>query len=149
LVAARLVRVSGGGKACRCGGEEFSIIFAGLTAQQAAHHLESLRESVERSTFRVRTQPERRSTPRGPDRRRTRSVRNPRKNRLFERSDPELCVTVSMGVAEPVTRDEHVSLVIKAADQALYRAKANGRNRIEISAQAKKRSTVMAGEHGS
>lgn len=148
LVAARLSRVTGGGKTFRCGGEEFSIIFAGLTAREAANHLESLRELVERSTFRVRTQPERRSTPRGgPDRRRTRRVKKPQKTSLLRTMDPEVRVTVSIGVAEPATRDEDVHRVIKAADQALYRAKANGRNRIEISTQANKRSAMMAGEH--
>ena len=147
LVAARLARVTGGGKAYRCGGEEFSIIFAGLSAREAAHHLESLRESVERSTFRVRTQPDRRSTPRGPDRRETYRRKKPQRKRLLETIDPEVRVTVSMGVAEPATRDEDVNLVIKTADQALYRAKANGRNRIEISPKAKKSSAVMAREH--
>jgi diguanylate cyclase (GGDEF)-like protein len=147
LVAARLSRVTGGGKAYRCGGEEFSIIFTGLTAREAAPHLESLRESVERSPFRVRTQPDRRSTPRGPDRRRTRSLKKPEKTRLLETMDPEVRVTVSIGVAEPTTRDEDVNHVIKTADQALYCAKANGRNRIEISPKAKRSPSVMSREH--
>ena len=70
LVAARLSQVTGGGKAYRCGGEEFSIIFTGSSAREAARHLELLRETVARSTFRVRSQTDRRSTPRGADRRR-------------------------------------------------------------------------------
>jgi diguanylate cyclase (GGDEF)-like protein len=143
LVAARLSRVTGGGKAYRCGGEEFSIIFAGLSAKEAAHHLELLRESVERSTFRVRSQTDRRSTPRGADRRRASNPRKAQKIRSVEMIDPEVRVTVSMGVAEAVTSDD-VNQVIRTADQALYRAKANGRNRVEIGAKKRKGSATLA-----
>src|SRR5581483_6090610 len=53
LVAARLARVSGGGKAYRCGGEEFSIIFPDLSVIEAVSHLERLREDIECSPFKV------------------------------------------------------------------------------------------------
>jgi diguanylate cyclase (GGDEF)-like protein len=43
-----------------------------------------------------------------------------------------LSVTVSIGVAEPSTRYRQPEQVIHAADQALYRAKHNGRNRVEL-----------------
>jgi diguanylate cyclase (GGDEF)-like protein len=42
-----------------------------------------------------------------------------------------LSVTVSIGVAEPGTRNRQPEQVIQAADQALYRAKHRGRNRVE------------------
>jgi diguanylate cyclase len=41
-------------------------------------------------------------------------------------------VTVSIGVAEPSTRYRQPEQVINAADQALYLAKSNGRNRVEL-----------------
>ncbi len=41
-------------------------------------------------------------------------------------------VTISMGVAVVPSREQDATLVIHAADQALYRAKANGRNRAEF-----------------
>ena len=43
-----------------------------------------------------------------------------------------LSVTVSIGVAEPSTRNRQPEQVIQAADQALYRAKHKGRNRVEL-----------------
>ncbi len=43
-----------------------------------------------------------------------------------------LSVTVSIGVAEPSTRYRQPEQVIQAADQALYRAKHKGRNRVEL-----------------
>ncbi len=41
-------------------------------------------------------------------------------------------MTVSIGVAEPSTRYRQPEHVIQAADQALYRAKQKGRNRVEL-----------------
>ena len=40
---------------------------------------------------------------------------------------------VSIGAAEPTARFRSVEQVIQAADQALYRAKQAGRNRVELS----------------
>jgi diguanylate cyclase (GGDEF)-like protein len=45
-------------------------------------------------------------------------------------------VTVSIGVAEPSTRYRQPEQVIQAADQALYRAKHKGRNRVELASTA-------------
>lgn len=45
---------------------------------------------------------------------------------------PGLKVTVSMGVAEFKTEDRDLKELVRRADNALYRAKANGRDRIEI-----------------
>jgi GGDEF domain-containing protein len=69
MVAANLGRVTGGGQAYRCGGEEFSIVFPGKTTIEVLPHLEKLRETVQDSTFRLRARADRRQLPRGPDRR--------------------------------------------------------------------------------
>ena len=45
-------------------------------------------------------------------------------------------MTVSIGVAEPSTRYRQPEQVINAADQALYLAKRNGRNRVELAGAA-------------
>jgi diguanylate cyclase (GGDEF)-like protein len=47
-----------------------------------------------------------------------------------------LSVTVSIGVAEPSTRYRQPEQVIQSADQALYRAKHKGRNRVEQASTA-------------
>ena len=131
LVAARLSKVSGGGQAFRCGGEEFSIIFRDMPAKDALEHLEALRQTIETSVFRLRKTDRRSATRAGdPDRRRTTRKKAPAAPVLQPVSD--LSVTVSIGVAEASTRNRTPEQVIEAADQALYQAKRNGRNRVEL-----------------
>jgi diguanylate cyclase (GGDEF)-like protein len=144
LVAAQLSRVGGGGKAYRCGGEEFSIIFAGCSVDDSVPHLESLRQLIESSPFQVRTQGERRTTPRGPDRRRQASRRKKKAPTLTASSHEEVTVTVSIGVADAI-HDEDANQVIRAADQALYRAKRAGRNRVETGDGSMKAESLRGG----
>lgn len=54
MVAARLSEVRGDGRAFRCGGEEFAIVFHDTSAEEAFDHLDSLRQSIEKSTFLLR-----------------------------------------------------------------------------------------------
>ncbi|MFQ5695042.1 MAG: diguanylate cyclase, partial [Terriglobia bacterium] len=54
MVAGRLERVGGGGRAYRYGGEEFALLYPGKTAARALPHLEAVREEIERSRFKVR-----------------------------------------------------------------------------------------------
>lgn len=140
LVATRLSHVTGGGHAYRVGGEEFYILFPGKTASEVLDHLELLRQRIEAAVFYVRNPQDRRSTPHGPDRRRA-----PRKKITRARAVPEstigeaLSVTVSIGVAEPTARTRDADEVIREADKALYQAKTNGRNRVEVSGPLKAR----------
>ena len=117
MVATRLGRVDGGGRAYRYGGEEFAVVFPGKTVQESVPHLEELRASVENATFTVRGAGRPRKKPATP-----RSASgNPRR----------LSVTVSIGAAH--ARGAAVPAdVVKAADRALYRAKEGGRNRVEV-----------------
>ena len=62
LVAAKLAGVTGGGRAYRVGGEEFSILFSGKSVKDALPHLELLRSVIEASRFHVRGGQERRSS---------------------------------------------------------------------------------------
>ena len=118
LVAARLAKIEGGGLSYRYGGEEFCVLFSERTLEQALPHLERLRKDIEDYRIAVR----------GGDRPRERETGS----RLRAARSPEktLSVTVSVGVAE---RDDTLirpMLVIRAADEALYRAKRAGRNRV-------------------
>ena len=116
MVATRLGEVGGGGRAFRYGGEEFVVLFPGRTVAECTSHLEALREAVAGSTFRLRQPGRPKQKPKAP-----------RKSAAPAR---ELAVTVSIGAAQ--ARGAAVpDRVIKAADEALYRAKEGGRNRVE------------------
>jgi diguanylate cyclase (GGDEF)-like protein len=119
MVAAQLRRVPGGGRAYRYGGEEFTLVFPGKTAAESMPHLESVRRSIEAYQMRLRDKPVRPKADQiGLRRRGGRDARNAR----------PLRVTVSIGVAERSDALRAPDAVIKAADQALYKAKDEGRN---------------------
>jgi diguanylate cyclase (GGDEF)-like protein len=150
LVAANLSRVTGGGQAFRCGGEEFNILFPGKTTSEVVDHLERLRAAIESSTFRVRGS-DRREVPRGPDRRNERTRGRARKGDSIRRLaqgqqlPASLSVTVSIGVATASKKELYPDAVLQAADKALYRAKANGRNRVETAGSSRRKARVEAG----
>jgi len=148
LVAASLARVTGGGQAYRCGGEEFNILFPGKTTAEVVDHLQQLRATIESSEFRMRGG-DRRQVARGPDRRNERARGRARKGRAIrelaqEKVPAPLSVTVSIGVATSAKEGSDPDLVLQAADKALYRAKANGRNRVETASVQRRRSRVKA-----
>jgi diguanylate cyclase (GGDEF)-like protein len=148
LVAASLARVTGGGQAYRCGGEEFNILFPGKTTAEVVDHLEQLRATIESSEFRMRGS-DRRQVARGPDRRNERARGRARKGRairelVHEKLPAPLSVTVSIGVATSAKEGSDPDLVLQAADKALYHAKANGRNRVETASFPRRRSRVKA-----
>jgi len=132
MVAGKLARVSGGGRAFRVGGEEFSILFPGRSTKDVYADLDLLRAVVEQSMFSLRTAEERRSAARGPDRRTSKGARGQRTPVLAGGGSQELSVTISIGVAEARPGTADVNQVIRAADKALYQAKQSGRNRVEI-----------------
>jgi diguanylate cyclase (GGDEF)-like protein len=119
MLASRLAKVSNGGRAFRYGGEEFAILFPGDGVEECVPELEALRLSVEESKFTVRRRLQR---------------RKPAKSKNGgngARARPQITVTVSIGAAESNGRQAAPELVLQAADQALYRAKDAGRNRVE------------------
>ncbi len=135
MVATRISKVSGGGQAFRCGGEEFAIIFRETSAKDAFEHLESLRRIIEAATFKLRGF-ERRTVLRPGEADRRKLAKNKTITAATDQSPDRLSVTVSIGVAEPGTRNRRSEQVIQAADQALYRAKQKGRNRVELASMA-------------
>ena len=121
LVGARLGQVGGGGIAYRYGGEEFSVLFPHSDLAEAFPHLESLRVSIEQYRMAVRS--ERRP--------KKAEVGVPQRRDTLDMTQKFLSVTVSIGVAQPDGAALRTpAQVIKSADEALYRAKQGGRNRV-------------------
>ena len=148
MVAKRLSEVGGNGRAFRCGGEEFAIIFRSTSAKEALDHLDTLRKIVEKSTFHMRGSDRRakreddtKSDRRASESDRRKPARKKPTSAMLNQSPDRLSVTVSIGIAEPSTRYRQPEQVIQAADQALYRAKHKGRNRVELASTAPLRLT--------
>ena len=117
FVASELSRKAGG-KVYRYGGEEFVVVYEKQTYEQALDDLDEVRESIGRKQFRLRR----------PDRpaRKPRTAGMP----LADPSSPSITLTVSVGAARPGPDCATPQEVLDAADQALYRAKEKGRNRV-------------------
>jgi diguanylate cyclase (GGDEF)-like protein len=114
MVASRMQRVSGGGRPFRYGGEEFTVIFSGKTSEEAFPHLDALRQSIEDSGFTIR----------GKNRPKTKDTK------VKSNGGKRVSVTISIGISERSDKSPTPETVLKAADQALYRAKKAGRNRV-------------------
>jgi diguanylate cyclase (GGDEF)-like protein len=115
-VGTTLMDVSGGGRSFRYGGEEFAIVFPGLSAEQAIPHLEAMREAIANASFGVRGLRRPRRKPKHP---------KPGNGRTQH-------VTVSIGVSESTSSQTVPAHVVRAADEALYRAKRGGRNQLAV-----------------
>jgi diguanylate cyclase (GGDEF)-like protein len=114
MVGARLGEVGGGGRTFRYGGEEFAIIFDDASVEETVPHLETLRKRIETTGFALRGADRPRHRPEAP--------RSPR---------PVQRVSVSVSIGAATARDDdRPEDVLDAADAALYRAKAGGRNRL-------------------
>jgi len=121
FVASMISRVRGGARAFRYGGEEFTLVFPGRSAMEAKPFVESLREAIAASGFRLR------------------GLRDPDKKPEHAPEpapDPEpqklITITISIGVAENSSKLSTPELVLEAADSALYRAKESGRNCVRL-----------------
>ena len=106
LVASGLSEVTGGGKAYRYGGEEFTIVFSGMDKNEAARHLDAVREKIAQTPY-----------------------YKPAKGKR-PKADKPIFVTVSIGVAEKDDKAAEPMQVMKRADDALYKSKKGGRNRV-------------------
>jgi diguanylate cyclase (GGDEF)-like protein len=121
MVASKLARVSGGGESFRFGGEEFCILFEGRTVRDALPYLERLRGEIADTAFFVRGQ--------------DRVVKSIEHRASIERAGGiDTRVTISIGVAGSNGKLVKIDDSLRAADKALYRAKQEGRNRVEVAA---------------
>lgn len=115
LVASKLSKIGGGGRAYRYGGEEFALVFAGKTLEECLPHLEVIRESIATYNIHLRNQD---SRPQDDQQGRQRRAGS---------SASSVSVTVSIGVADRLEQRTSEQ-VLKSADEALYSAKGAGRN---------------------
>ena len=127
MVAAILDTVKGG-KAYRFGGEEFTLIFPGKSTETVVTELERLRVEVFQEVIYVND---------------NQAAVQTKKSKAKE-SFKEVNVTISIGLAQPDKSHNKPEEVIKCADEALYKAKRTGRNKLMIyneqSLSAKKQS---------
>jgi diguanylate cyclase (GGDEF)-like protein len=126
MVASRMMRVTGGGRAFRYGGEEFTVLFPRKNVATAAVHLDRLREAIAQSSFRLRDDQRPEEKPVG-----VKAKLEAKKKSGKGRDDGIVSVTISIGAHEREP-DEPFDAALKASDQALYRAKDGGRNRVAV-----------------
>jgi two-component system cell cycle response regulator len=86
--------------ACRCGGEEFVVVMPETDMAVAAMVAERLRRRIAADPFAI------------------------------QQGAGSVPVTISIGIAALRGKDDNAAALIKRADQALYRAKRDGRNRV-------------------
>lgn len=115
MIASQLRNVSGGGRAFRYGGEEFSLIFPGMSRRETRPHLENLRKEIQNSGFMLR-----------------RGERRTRNGKKIKSTSRKVTLTVSIGYAGRTNQSASPKQVVKEADDALYRAKKKGRNTVSI-----------------
>ena len=111
---AQSLRRTHGAQAFRYGGEEFCLLFTGARSRTASESCETTRDKIENERVRIRSVPT--------SRQRVQAVK---RNALSD-----VRVTVSIGIAERDAQTRAPQDVLKNADQALYRAKTKGRNRV-------------------
>ena len=115
MIAARLRRSLGPG-VYRYGGEEFCAVIEGADPDAAARRFEDARRRIEAHPFGLRTHTPRRRAARG--------------TLPADDAAGTLTVTISIGVTAGGGKTGTPAQAVKRADDALYRAKAEGRNRV-------------------
>ena len=110
-----------GGKAFRYGGEEFTIVFQGKTIDEARLTCENLCKKIAATPFILR----------GKKRPKNITASNTEVKKSAQQK--ELKITISIGLAERNDVTSIATEVMKQADNALYKAKKAGRNRVAIS----------------
>jgi diguanylate cyclase (GGDEF)-like protein len=119
MVASQISKVGGGGKAFRYGGEEFTVLFNRMSAEQCVPYLEQIRNDIAnyKLILRQKDRPEK--------------SKQGKKHRGANQTVDTVQVTISMGIADQ-THGANTDEVMEAADKALYAAKKAGRNKVKV-----------------
>ena len=115
-VASILVSVEGGGRAFRYGGEEFALVFNGRSADEVAPFVESMRAALAQKGLVLKT----------------REHAGSKRKKGTPTVPISVNITVSIGVADNSGQHVRPEVVLEAADAALYRAKAAGKNCVKL-----------------
>lgn len=118
----------------RYGGEEFAVVERGAGIDDTIDALENLREAIHQRPFILR------------DGMRPVSNSDGRKSRGRAAPKSDLRISVSIGVAERSAANDTPSAVLAAADQALYKAKRGGRNRLCVAGRSSRGGTRRRGK---
>ncbi|MCW8837950.1 MAG: GGDEF domain-containing protein [Thiovulaceae bacterium] len=102
MVATKLANVGGGGKAYRYGGEEFTLLFPSKDVDESYIYADILRENIAKSPFVVRN----------------------------KKSAKKIFINISAGIVQNSAKDKDPFATMKRADNALYKAKDAGRNKV-------------------
>jgi diguanylate cyclase (GGDEF)-like protein len=130
IVASRIRRVRGGGRAFRYGGEEFAVVFHGKDKTDAAHYLEQVRKSI--ADYEVVIREDAREEDLAGNDKQVTGAKVKRQRGSYHKASKKVSVTISIGVAERSQRGQTPEEVLKLADAALYKAKGGGRNQVAI-----------------
>jgi len=122
LVGSRLKELGRKAKVYRYGGEEFTVVYKNMSADEAKIHLDELRESLSNYEMIIRNTETRSNNKLGVLKRKNRPIYQTVK------------ITVSIGISEHYAKDSKVTAndILNLADEALYQAKEQGRNRVVI-----------------
>lgn len=104
--------------ACRCGGEEFVVIAPHTTAADSAVFADRIRETIASTHFK------------------------PEGFKINALLGESIRATASFGVAEAL--DPHDRSMLQRADEAMYRSKKQGRNRVSVAEPAQNQHCVAA-----
>jgi len=118
MVASQMKQAARGATVFRYGGEEFTIVFKKMDEVRAIEIAEKVRTTIAAYPMRIR------------DKNRPGNEKQGRQLRNGSgRSDDTTEVTISIGLCEKTREHKDSQAVIKQADEALYLAKQQGRNR--------------------
>ena len=117
LVAATIEKIKNG-EVYRFGGEEFCAVFRNVSIKDAFDAVEKVRRNLAGRKFHIRSKRTKQSRSRG----KTKILKTPK----------ILHITISVGIACPDKNNPTPEEALKRADNALYKAKKSGRNRVVL-----------------
>lgn len=121
MVASQMKQAAKGASLFRYGGEEFTLVFKGQDEATALPIAEKIRETVANYPMRIR------------DKDRPEDSKKGQQERTSQRKKKQDCeiaqVCISIGLCQKTEQHSHSRDVLKQADESLYQAKNQGRNR--------------------